>query len=404
MPKPPSQSRYSRSKLINRRQAMFLGMGAVASVGTTALAAGLKAPRNSTSLPTLANLSQRSFAVASDLPLRQQAAAKGLLYGAAVLKSSLVNDAEFSQAFARECAILVPEGALKWDSLRPAPDKFNFTDSDWLLAYAHQNGLQMRGHTLVWHHALPQWFAGTVTAANAEKMMVEHIQIVAGRYVGKFHSWDVVNEAIALQHGHPQGLRNTPWLNLIGPKYIDLAFRTAAVADPKALLVYNDFGLDYDTPWESARRQAVLQLLERLVAAGTPIHALGIQAHLLREDPKFNPAQFQTFLRAVASLGLKIMITELDVTDARFGASSVDRDRQVAAVYEDYLTVALAEPAVIALLTWGLSDRYTWLTKDKDRPRRDGLPPRPLPLDAQLNRKLAWQAIARSVANCPKRP
>jgi endo-1,4-beta-xylanase len=59
---------------------------------------------------------------------------------------------------------------------------------------------------------------------------------------------------------------------------------------------------------------------------------------------------------------------------------------------------------VIALLTWGLSDRYTWLAKDKDRPRRDGLPPRPLPLDAQLNRKLAWQAIARSVANCPKRP
>jgi endo-1,4-beta-xylanase len=398
MPKPSS-----RSKLINRRQALFLGMGAVASVGTTTLAAGLKAPRNSASLPTVANLQQRSFAVASDLPLRQQAAAKGLLYGAAVLKSSLMNDPEFSQAFARECAILVPEGALKWDSLRPAPDKFNFTDSDWLLAYARQKGLQMRGHTLVWHHALPKWFAGTVTPGNAEKMMVEHIQTVAGRYAGKFHSWDVVNEAIALQHGHPQGLRQTPWLDLIGPRYIDLAFRTAAAADPNALLVYNDFGLDYDTPWESARRQAVLQLLERLVTAGTPIHALGIQAHLLREDPKFNPSQFQTFLREVASLGLKIMITELDVTDARFGAHSTERDRQVAAVYEDYLTVALGEPAVIAVLTWGLSDRYTWLAKDKDRPRRDGLPPRPLPLDAQLNRKLAWNAIARSVAHCPKR-
>jgi endo-1,4-beta-xylanase len=382
---------YSFNHHFGRRRLLSLGMGALGLASTVAC----RHPWQP------ANASQRNFPVTGSQPLRQRAAAKGLLYGAAVLKSSLLNDPDFSAAFARECAILVPEGALKWDSLRPAPDQFNFTDSDWLLDFALRHNLQMRGHTLVWHHALPKWFATTVNRSNAEQIMLNHIQTVVRRYAGKFHSWDVVNEAIAHQHGQQHGLRKTPWLELLGPGYIELAFRAAAAADPKALLVYNDFGLDYDTPWETARRQSVLSLLERLLAKGTPIHALGIQAHLMREDPKFNPVQTRQFLKDVASLGLKIMITELDITDLKLVANPNERDRQVAAIYEDYLSVVLDEPAVIAVLTWGLSDRYTWIAKDK--PRSDGLPVRPLPLDAQLNRKLAWNAIARSFDHTPKR-
>jgi endo-1,4-beta-xylanase len=383
---------FPLSNRLRRRRFLSLGLGAL-GIGCTV---ACRQPWQQ------ANAGQRSFAVTGSTPLRQRAAARGLLFGAAALKSSLSQDPDFARVFARECSILVPEGALKWDSLRPSPTQFNFTDSDWLLDFALRNNMQMRGHTLVWHHALPKWFATTVNRNNAEQVMLNHIQTVARRYAGKFHSWDVVNEAIALQHGQPRGLRKTPWLDLIGPNYIDLAFRAAAAADPKAMLVYNDFGLDYDTPWETARRQSVLALLERLVANGTPIHALGIQAHLMREEPKFNPNQTRQFLKDVASLGLKILITELDVTDINLVSNPIERDRQVAGIYEDYLSVVLDEPAVTAVLTWGLSDRYTWIAKDKPRP--DKLPVRPLPLDAQLNRKLAWNAIARSIDNCPKRP
>ena len=119
------------------------------------------------------------------------------------------------------------------------------------------------------------------------------------------HSWDVINEAIELQDGGSDGLRNTPWLKFLGAGYIDLAFRTAARSDPKALLVYNEHNLEYD----EAHQMAVLQLLKRLKSQGTPVHALGIQSHLRGHRHDFNPQQFKKFLKSVAKLGLKIVVT-----------------------------------------------------------------------------------------------
>lgn len=330
----------------------------------------------------------------ADPPLRQRAIAKNLLYGAAVQQRHLAQDPEFAAHFVRECAILVPESELKWRRLRPQPHQFNFAPGDRLVAFGRTHGLQIRGHTLVWHEALPTWFKETVNRRNAEKMLREHIHRVMGHYAGQIHSWDVVNEAIHPGHGHPQSLRTSPWLQLLGPAYLDIAFEAAAAADPATLLVYNDHWLEYDTPNGRARRKAVLNLLSRLKSRGVPIQALGIQAHLMRDQPRFNPAQFRQFLREVASLDLKILITELDVTDQKLPGDPLVRDRLVAAAYEDYLNAALEEPAVIAVLTWGLSDRYTWLSDHN--PRADGRPVRPLPLDANLNRKPTWKAIARS--------
>jgi endo-1,4-beta-xylanase len=215
------------------------------------------------------------------------------------------------------------------------------------------------------------------------------------------HSWDVVNEAIAVEDGRPDGLRKTPWLDLLGPNYIDLAFRLAAQADPQALLVYNDYGLEYDTPQDEAKRAAVLKLLERLKSQGTPIHAFGMQSHLSGHETKFNPQKLRKFLGDVASLGLKIMITELDAIDEKLPLNIAVRDRIIAGAYEDYLSAALDEKAVIAVITWGLSDRYTWLSEFK--PRKDRAAVRPLPFDRNFNRKLAWNAIARAFDRAPKR-
>jgi endo-1,4-beta-xylanase len=279
------------------------------------------------------------------------------------------------------------------------PRQFDFSAVDALVEFAASNKLLFRGHNLVWHNCLPDWYQEVVNSHNAEQILVNHVQTVVGRYAGKVHSWDVVNEAIEPKDNRSDRLRRTPWVEFLGPSYVDLAFRVAAAADPQAMLIYNDYGLEYDTPEHEAKRDAVLTLLQQLKAQGTPVHGFGMQSHLYAHITRFNPEKLRRFLADVASLGLKILVTELDVVDRDLPADITVRDRIVASAYEDYLDVVLDEPAVIAVLTWGLSDRYTWLSESQ--PRSDGLPVRPLPLDENMNRKLAWNAIARAFDRRP---
>ncbi|MGB3649775.1 MAG: endo-1,4-beta-xylanase [Rivularia sp. (in: cyanobacteria)] len=340
-----------------------------------------------------------------DESLKQRAAKKKLLFGAAIRYDRLSSDAEYAQSVIKECSILLPEWGLKWhvnpNALRPTPESFDFTAADWMLNFAKTHGMEYRGHTLVWYMSLPPWFEETVNRKNAKDFLEKHIKTVVGRYRGQMHSWDVVNEAIEPRDGHPDGLRKTPWLEFLGEDYIDLAFRLAHEADPKAMLVYNDYGLDYDIAEDEAKRNAVIQLLKRLKSKGTPIHALGIQAHLDGSKTNFNPQKIKDFLAQVADMGLKILITELDVTDKELPRNVQVRDRIVAKAYSDYLKVVLEQPAVIAVLTWGLSDKHSWL--NEFQPRKDGAPVRPLPLDINGERKLAWNAIARAFDAAPSR-
>ncbi len=328
-------------------------------------------------------------------PLRAHAAARGLLYGAAAAYDPLLRDPDYPAHFAQECGILVPENALKWGPVHPEPERFDFTQADFLADFAARNQMQMRGHNLVWHEQLASWFRTTVTAENARRFLEIHISTVMGRYRGRMHSWDVVNEAVHPPDGREDGLRKSPWLERLGPEYLDIAFTLAAEADPGALLVYNDYGLDYDTPAQTAKRAAVLQLLRRMVQRKIPVQGFGMQAHLsAKEHLDFKPEVLRRFFAEIADLGLKILITELDVADQSLPANIVERDRAVAAIYGSYLGAALSEPAAIAVLTWGLTDKYTWLANQKRRD--DGTPVRVLPLDRDYRRKPAWSAIAKA--------
>lgn len=340
-------------------------------------------------------------AAPADASLAALAGRRGLLYGAATKERTLRNDPQFAAAFARECAILVPEYELKWSKLRPGPDRYDFGSADRLASFARAHGMRMRGHTLVWHKALPVWFDEKVTRDNAERILRDHIDTVVRRYAGAIHSWDVVNEAVRLEDRLPGRLRRSPWYDRLGPDYIRIAFEAAAKADPNARLVYNDYGVDYATRSEGRKREAVYGLLQNLVSTGTPIHALGIQSHLRGWERRFDPLELQSFLRAVAELGLEVYVTELDVSDQRLPATIAERDAIVARVYEEYLEAVLDVPQVRLVMTWGLSDRYTWLTEH--RPRPDGQPVRPLPLDAELQAKPAWRAMARAFSSAADR-
>lgn len=324
-------------------------------------------------------------------PLAEYAAAARIKYGAAI-SSHCLRDEAFAAAVARECEVIVSEGDMKWGAVRPSPDQFDFSRADRFIAFAQSQRLAARGHTLVWHGDMPKWVGRTLNAHNAERHLLHHLNTVVGRYAGTVTSWDVVNEAVAPEDREQRGLRRSLWYELLGPRYIDLAFRAVAEADPDATLVYNEARLDYDTQEHERCRIAVLMLLERLVSQGVPVHAVGIQAHLDATERRFNGARLQRFLDQLAGMGLDIYITELDVSERGLTGSVRDRDEAIAAVYAHYLDVVLEVPAVKAVLTWGLSDRYTWL--NTTQPRMDGRPLRPLPLDADLRRKMAWQAIA----------
>ena len=384
--------------LLTRREILLLGMGAV-----TAATASFAGKANSRiSLFQALNPPNRDFTTTGEQPLAERAKAKGLIYGAATNYSALVANPKFASHIVQECGLLVAENGLLWPDVHPEPNRFDFKAGDGLAKFAKAQKLLFRANHLVWHQYLPDWVKETVNQQNAEKVLVNHIQTVAGRYAGQMHSWDVVNEAIEPPDGREDGLRvGTPWLKFLGSDYIELAFRAAAAADPHALLVYNDYGLELDNPDQADRRGAVLRLLEQLVAKNTPIHALGIQSHLSGSATDFNPEILRRFLKDVASLGLKILVSELDVSDRDLPFDVPTRDRAIASTYEDYLSVVLDEPAVTTIVTWGLSDRYTWLSSFA--PRRDKAAVRPLPLDDTLNRKLAWHAIARSFDSCPAR-
>jgi endo-1,4-beta-xylanase len=330
--------------------------------------------------------------------LGERAAAKGILFGTALNGSGLRNDKAYADLVASQCRIGVPESGLKWEALRPAPDKYDFGQGDYFYQFLNSHGMKYRGHTLVWHEALPAWFQSTVNPRNAKSMMLDHVSVVVRHYAGKMHSWDVVNEAIEPEDGRSDGLRNTPWLQMIGPEYIEMAFHAAHEADPKAMLVYNETWIEAESL--EKKRQLTLALLTNLKKKSVPIHGLGIQSHLFAEAVVGGP-KYSRFLDQVTDLGLEIYITEMDIRDQHLAGSVSARDKAVAQKYYDYLSFMLQRKAVKAVLTWGLSDRYTWITKSNPRP--DGSPVRPLPYDADLKPTPAWNAIAAAFDHASER-
>jgi endo-1,4-beta-xylanase len=317
--------------------------------------------------------------------LKAHASACGLLAGCAVNANLFRQDEGFRRLLAEQYNIVVPENCLKWNILRPTTDTWNFADADSLIAFAETHGMKVRGHNFVWHEALPHWFAGTVNKDNAQKFLVDHIHTVGERYKGKIHSWDVVNEAIWIADGRPDGLRSTsPWFEMLGPGYIDLAFRTAREVDPSALLTYNDYGIEYDNDEEGKKRAAVLALLRRMKADKVPLDALGIQSHIHAVSKDGFSRGVRELLDGAKALGLQVFVTELDVKDDAVVTDNLaERDKVVADVYREYLTAALDGPEVKAVLTWGASDKNTWLNNGtKFRKQHPDRLQRPLPFDA----------------------
>jgi endo-1,4-beta-xylanase len=264
-----------------------------------------------------------------------------------------------------------------------------------------------RGHTLVWYAANPPWLEAALPRANPrdrEELLGGYIRAAMRRYAGRIGEWDVVNEPVEPNQGRRDGMRaKNIWGQAFGDRYIDLAFHIAREADPKARLFLTDFGLEHASRRCAARRDAILRLLEGALSRGVPIDALGIQGHLKPFREPFDERTFADFLDRVRGMGLGIAITEFDIAD-RGGPQAIEpRDAQVAAVGKAFLDVALDNPATSSVLSWGLSDRYSWLSTYPEYRWPDGKPSRGLPLDADLRRKRLWAAMAAAFDAAPAR-
>lgn len=334
--------------------------------------------------------------------LHHHAMARQRFFGSAIDNSVLRHDKLDMAQVPVECGIVTSESAFKWSDIRPGPNTFNFAHADLIMSYAARHNMQVRGHTLLWHEGNPAWLADRISPTTAEAILRTHITTVCRRYRHRLTHWDVVNEALWPADNQRLGLRNSLWFKALGPRMLDIAFHACAEADPGALRFINDFGMDYAWPDNEAKRQAMLTLLSDLKARGVPVQGLGMQAHLeAGVDDAISQRILAKFCEDVASLGLQVVITEMDVRDNRMPADTTVRDQGVARHAKLFLDAMLASPAVLGVLTWGLSDRRTWL--NDDLPRKDGLPQRPLPLDTELNRKALWHAMAESFDAAPAR-
>jgi len=336
--------------------------------------------------------------------LRAAAASAGLVYGSDSDNQFAKEPDAYWKLFSSQCALYAAE--LTWGSIAPSPAEEN-DKRDPNVAVALAGGLKLTGAHLLWYLHTPKWLE-SMPRAQAQQAAATHIQRLAGLYRGSVFSWNVVNEAIDPREHAADGLRvGSPLLRALGPDFFELAFREARAADPNALLIYNDYDLELDTPDQEARRTALFRLLDRLQKQQIPIDGVGLQSHLkLARFSDFKEKKYRAFLESLAQRGLKVVITELDVDDRGAPPAVEDRDRAVADVYSRFLAAALDSPAVVALVTWGLCDPYSWLNHNVYFPqfkRPDGLPQRPLMFDAEFHPKPAYTAVLQALLQAPKR-
>jgi endo-1,4-beta-xylanase len=328
------------------------------------------------------------------------AAERGFRYGAAPETNLSKAPAKFRSLFGEQCALLAP--ILPW-SAAIADGKYYPGQFEANLDYAAQHHFALTGAHLLWHYNLPAWFSA-LTRAEAESAMFRHVSVTASRLFGCTYSWNVVNEALDPDGGRADGLRQSVLLRQLGPNFIARAFDAARAADNAALLLYNDYGMEKADGHSEAKRRSLLLLLDRLLAVGAPIGGVGLQGHLRISD-SFDERQFHNFLLEISGRGLRIVITELDVLDLGAPSDHAVRDQEVADCYERFLNVALDNRATAAVVSWGLSDRHTWLvpTSDPRFRRQDNLPIRPLPFDDNFGPKPAFFAMVRAFNAAPAR-
>lgn len=306
---------------------------------------------------------------------------------------------------------ITPENVLKWESVHPKPDTYDFKAPDAYVDFGVKNKMVIIGHTLVWHNQTPDWVfkddkGNLLTRDALLNRLRDHIHTVVGRYKGKIKGWDVVNEAL----NEDGTMRQTMWLKIIGEDYLAKAFQFAHEADPKAELYYNDYSLENE-----AKRNGAVELIKKLKAQGASVVGVGLQGHNKMDWPSLK--EQDDTIAAFAKLGMKVMITELDIdvlprASEHRGADITlnvelqaklnpypkslpdDVQQKLAKRYAELFAVYLKYSDVITRVTfWGVADADSWLNNWPVNGRTSY----PLLFDREGNAKPAFDAVIKTV-------
>ncbi len=357
-----------------------------------------------------------SVAVAASANAQTQSSIKDAYQGCFMVGAAL-NPAQFTGENQTEDAIIKaqfnsisPENILKWEVVHPQPGKYNFAPADQYVEFGQRNHMFIIGHTLVWHSQVPKWVfedanGNPVTRKVLLRRMRDHINKVVKRYRGRINGWDVVNEAL----NEDGTLRQSPWMKIIGEDYIEKAFRFAHKADPQAELYYNDYSVESE-----AKRKGALDLVRKLKSKGVPITGVGLQDHVSLDSP--TAQQIDATIGEFGKLGVKVMITELDVDLLPWPGSNLSADVSLHAAADPKLNpypTGLPEAVQQALSTryadlfrtyarhcgtvsrvtlWGVTDRDSWKNNWPIKGRTNY----PLLFDRDAKPKPAFDAVMQA--------
>jgi endo-1,4-beta-xylanase len=289
---------------------------------------------------------------------------------------------------------LTAENVMKPALIHPEENRYSWDNADKIVNFAVANSMLMRGHTLCWHKQTPEWFFKDIEGKAVTKEVLlsrlkDHITQVVTRYKGKIYAWDVVNEAI--DDDDSKFMRETDWFKICGEEYIADAFRWAHEADPDAQLFYNDFNTE-----SPVKRDKVYRLVKMLLDNGVPVNGIGLQGHWNIYNP--NEKDLRDAIEKFSTLGLKIQITELDVSvysstevDPADNVFTPDREKKQNEKYEMVFKVLREYRKIITGVTfWNVSDRSSWLDNFPVRGRKNY----PLLFDQNLKPKKAyWKVV-----------
>jgi endo-1,4-beta-xylanase len=297
---------------------------------------------------------------------------------------------------------VTPENIMKAEIIEPSWNKFNFDLADKLVAYAAKNNIKVNAHNLIWHSQLPAFMQHMQSADSVKQYFVHHITTVASHYDGKVYSWDVVNEAL----NEDGTLRNSIFLQKLGPDYIVDAFHLAQKASPHSKLYYNDYNIE-----QPAKRKGTIELIKKIQAVGVRIDGVGIQGHWRADNVPMK--DIEESIKEFSALGIEVMFTELDLSVLRnpwdnatadvsatakgdsgmnpYANGLPDSVEQIQAkAYADLFKLFFKYKGKVSRITfWGVNDGQSWLN---DWPIR-GRTNYPLLFDRNFQPKSAFYSV-----------
>ncbi|MCQ2519961.1 MAG: endo-1,4-beta-xylanase [Lachnospiraceae bacterium] len=311
------------------------------------------------------------------LRIKELFAQHGLKAGTC-LSTQMIDNDDYNALILDQFNSITMENSMKPDYLFNKQDsiasgdlvvEFN-QDMIKMLNWAKTNNMAVRGHTLVWHSQTPDWIFykdfdtknGLVTREEMLARLDSYIrQVFEGLeekgYIDLFYAYDVVNEAW-MEDGT---MRDSKWKEIIGDDYLWQAFNIANKYAPESIdLYYNDYNEQFKT-------ETLVDFVETLKDedGNYLIDGVGFQAHLYTSD---NLKDYFRTVDAVAKLGVKVQLTELDVCLGAYKKPlfAVEENTKAQGQFMYDLIYGLLERVdngtlnMDAITFWGFADDLSW--------------------------------------------